>query len=232
LKDFSNIYFIGIGGIGMSSIARYFLENGKKLAGYDKVPSKITNDLADLGAQIHFQDAVDAIPQDFKEKENTLVVFTPAVPADHQELAFYRANNFNVLKRAQILGEITKNTFCLAVAGTHGKTTTSAILGHVMKVCNSEATSFLGGIAENYQSNLILGKDEISVVEADEFDRSFLQLAPNLACVTSMDTDHLDIYGEKESLEDSFRTFAQKVTDTLIVAKGLPLKGLTYAVNE
>jgi UDP-N-acetylmuramate--alanine ligase len=232
LKDFSNIYFIGIGGIGMSSIARYFLENGKKLAGYDKVPSKITNDLADLGAQIHFQDAVDAIPQDFKEKENTLVVFTPAVPADHQELAFYRANNFNVLKRAQILGEITKNTFCLAVAGTHGKTTTSAILGHVMKVCNSEATSFLGGIAENYQSNLILGKDEISVVEADEFDRSFLQLAPNLACVTSMDTDHLDIYGEKESLEDSFRAFAQKVTDTLIVAKGLPLKGLTYAVNE
>ena len=232
MKDFSNIYFIGIGGIGMSSIARYFLENGKKLAGYDKVPSKITNDLADLGAQIHFQDAVDAIPQDFKEKENTLVVFTPAVPADHQELAFYRANNFNVLKRAQILGEITKNTFCLAVAGTHGKTTTSAILGHVMKVCNSEATSFLGGIAENYQSNLILGKDEISVVEADEFDRSFLQLAPNLACVTSMDTDHLDIYGEKESLEDSFRTFAQKVTDTLIVAKGLPLKGLTYAVNE
>jgi UDP-N-acetylmuramate--alanine ligase len=216
----------------MSSIARYFLENGKKLAGYDKVPSKITNDLADLGAQIHFQDAVDAIPQDFKEKENTLVVFTPAVPADHQELAFYRANNFNVLKRAQILGEITKNTFCLAVAGTHGKTTTSAILGHVMKVCNSEATSFLGGIAENYQSNLILGKDEISVVEADEFDRSFLQLAPNLACVTSMDTDHLDIYGEKESLEDSFRAFAQKVTDTLIVAKGLPLKGLTYAVNE
>ncbi len=232
MKNFSNIYFIGIGGIGMSSIARYFLENGKKVAGYDKVPSEITKELVALGAQIHFEDAMAAIPQDFKKKENTLVVFTPAVPADHQELAYYKANNFSVLKRAQVLGEITKNTFCLAVAGTHGKTTTTAILGHIMKVCNTEATSFLGGVAENYNSNLILGKDEVFVVEADEFDRSFLQLAPNLACVTSMDADHLDIYGEKESLQDSFRAFAQKVTNTLIVAKGLPIKGLTYAVNE
>jgi UDP-N-acetylmuramate--alanine ligase len=232
LKEVSHIYFIGIGGIGMSSIARYFLENGKKVAGYDKVPSQITKDLVAAGAQVHFEDDVAEIPQDYKNQEDTLVIFTPAIPEDHKQLAYFRNHNFRVLKRAQVLGEITKNTFCLAVAGTHGKTTTTAILGHIMKVCNTEATSFLGGISENYHTNLILGKDEVSVVEADEFDRSFLQLAPNVACVTSMDADHLDIYGEKESLEDSFRDFGKKVSGTLIVAKGLPLEGLTYAVNE
>ncbi|WP_233890345.1 UDP-N-acetylmuramate--L-alanine ligase, partial [Tenacibaculum piscium] len=137
---------------------------------------------------------------------------------------------FKVLKRAEILGEITKNTKCLAVAGTHGKTTTSAILGHIMQPV--KATSFLGGIAENYNSNLILGEDKISVVEADEFDRSFLKLSPNIACITSMDADHLDIYGENEMLQASFNEFANKVTDTLIIAKGLPLKGLTYAIDE
>ena len=232
LNEIHRIYFIGIGGIGMSAIARYFCANGKHVAGYDKVTSAITDSLVELGAEIHFKDSVTAIPKAFKNRDNTLVVYTPAVPIDHKELNFFLEANFRTIKRAQVLGEITRNTFCLGVAGTHGKTTTSAILGHIMKVCGTEATSFLGGITENYNSNLILGADKISVVEADEFDRSFLQLSPDVACVTSMDADHLDIYGEKEALEDSFREFAQRVSKQLIVCKGLPLEGLTYAVDE
>ena len=221
---------MGIGGIGMSAIARYFASNGKQVAGYDKTPSQITKGLETLGVDIHFDDALKNIPISFLNKKTTLVVYTPAVPTKHIELNYFIDNNFTVLKRAEILGQITASTFCLAVAGTHGKTTTSSILGHIMRCEN--ATSFLGGIAENYNSNLILGEDKISVVEADEFDRSFLQLSPNIACVTSMDADHLDIYGEAEALQESFFAFSQKVSDTLIVAKGLPLKGLTYAVNE
>jgi UDP-N-acetylmuramate--alanine ligase len=226
----TSIFFIGIGGIGMSALARYFAANGKRVAGYDKTPSQITFGLEKLGVEIHFEDRLKNIPISFLNKEKTLVVYTPAVPKEHTELNYFINNNFTVLKRAAILGKITESTFCLAVAGTHGKTTTSAILGHIMK--DENATSFLGGIAENYNSNLILGEDKISVVEADEFDRSFLQLSPNIACITSMDADHLDIYGEPEALQESFFAFSQKVSDTLIVAKGLPLKGLTYAVNE
>jgi UDP-N-acetylmuramate--alanine ligase len=226
----SSIFFIGIGGIGMSAIARYFAVNGKQVAGYDKITSKITNDLEVVGVEVHFEDDVKNIPISFLDKNKTLVVYTPAVPKDHSELNYFINNDFIVLKRAAILGKITESTFCLAVAGTHGKTTTSAILGHIMK--DKNATSFLGGIAENYNSNLILGEDKISVVEADEFDRSFLQLSPNIACITSMDADHLDIYGEAEALQESFFTFSQKVLGTLIIAKGLPLKGLTYAINE
>ncbi|WP_435802298.1 UDP-N-acetylmuramate--L-alanine ligase [Polaribacter sp.] len=226
----TSIFFIGIGGIGMSALARYFAANGKRVAGYDRTPSQITFGLEKLGVEIHFEDRLKNIPISFLNKEKTLVVYTPAVPKEHTELNYFINNNFTVLKRAAILGKITESTFCLAVAGTHGKTTTSAILGHIMK--DENATSFLGGIAENYNSNLILGEDKISVVEADEFDRSFLQLSPNIACITSMDADHLDIYGEPEALQESFFAFSQKVSDTLIVAKGLPLKGLTYAVNE
>ena len=214
----------------MSAIARYFVSLGKNIAGYDKTPSQITDDLSDLGVQIHFEDAVKNIPISFLNTEKTLVIFTPAIPKNHSQLMYFKENNFNVLKRAQVLGMISKNTFCLAVAGTHGKTTTSAILGHIMKTVN--ATSFLGGISENYNSNLLLGEDKICVVEADEFDRSFLQLHPNIGCVTSMDADHLDIYKEASALEESFVAFSQQVSETLIVAKGLPLKGLTYAVNE
>ncbi|MHB0755125.1 UDP-N-acetylmuramate--L-alanine ligase [Polaribacter sp. M15] len=224
------IYFIGIGGIGMSAIARYFATNGKNVAGYDKTPSQITSNLRELGVQIHFEDTLQHIPISFLDKEKTLVVFTPAVPENHTQLHYFLDNGFKVLKRSEILGEITKSTFCLAVAGTHGKTTTSSILGHIMQP--EKATSFLGGIAENYNSNLILGEGKITVVEADEFDRSFLKLSPDIACITSMDADHLDIYGEKAALEESFFTFAQKVSNTLIIAKGLPLKGLTYAINE
>ena len=226
----SFIYFIGIGGIGMSAIARYFASNGKMVAGYDKTPSQITNDLEDLGVEIHFEDALKNIPISFLNTKKTLVVYTPAIPEKHIELNYFLENDFTVLKRSEILGKITETSFCLAVAGTHGKTTTSSILGHIMT--EVKATSFLGGIAENYNSNLILGEDKVSVVEADEFDRSFLNLSPNIACVTSMDADHLDIYGEEEMLHESFFEFSKKVSDTLIVAKGLPLKGLKYAVNE
>ena len=230
LKNIHNVYFVGIGGIGMSAIARYFASNGKQVAGYDKTPSQITNDLEGLGVVIHFEDNLKNIPKSFLEKEQTLVVYTPAIPNNHSELNYFLKNDFTVLKRSEILGKITDSTFCLAVSGTHGKTTTSSILGHIMTEVN--ATSFLGGIAENYNSNLILGEDKVSVVEADEFDRSFLKLSPNIACVTSMDADHLDIYGNSDALTESFVEFSNKVSDKLIVAKGLPLDGLTYTINE
>ncbi|MGY0406946.1 MAG: UDP-N-acetylmuramate--L-alanine ligase [Polaribacter sp.] len=229
LKNIHNVYFVGIGGIGMSAIARYFVANGKHVAGYDKTPSKITENLENSGIYIHFKDAVKMIPISFLDSKKTLVVYTPAVPKNHTELGYFKENNFTILKRAEILGRITDNTFCMAVAGTHGKTTTSCILGHIMQP--SLATAFLGGIAENYHSNLILGEDKISVVEADEFDRSFLQLSPNIACITSMDADHLDIYKNSEALTTSFIAFSKKVSNTLIVAKGLPISGLTYAID-
>ncbi len=232
LKETQNIYFIGIGGIGMSAIARYFAVNGKNVAGFDKVESKITKELQEIGISIHFDDSLDLIPNDFKNSKETLIVYTPAIPNNHKEYNYFLNNNFNILKRSQILGEITKNTVCLAVAGTHGKTTTSTILGHILKESGVNATSFLGGISENYQSNLILGGDKVSVVEADEFDRSFLELSPNIACITTMDADHLDIYGDKTELEKTFVEFSEKVSGILIVCKGLPLDGLTYAINE
>jgi UDP-N-acetylmuramate--alanine ligase len=230
LKKIHNVYFVGIGGIGMSAIAHYFVSNGKQVAGYDKTPSHITKNLEHKGVIINFEDSVSLIPTSFLNSQETLVVYTPAIPKKHNQFNYFLENNFTVLKRAEVLGEITKNTTCLAVAGTHGKTTTSSILGHIMTV--KKATSFLGGIAENYNSNLILGDDKISVVEADEFDRSFLKLSPDIACVTSMDADHLDIYGEAKELELSFRAFSEKVSHTLIVANGLPLKGLTYGIED
>lgn len=214
----------------MSAIARYFATNGKLVAGYDKTSSQVTDDLEALGVEIHFEDNVKRISDSFLNADETMVVYTPAISKNHTELNYFLDNKYTVLKRAEILGKITANTFCLAVAGTHGKTTTSSILGHIMQ--QEKATSFLGGIAENYNSNLILGDDKISVVEADEFDRSFMQLSPNIACITSMDADHLDIYGDAKELEKTFLDFSKKVSDTLIIAKGLPLKGLTYAVNE
>lgn len=232
LKNIHNIYFVGIGGIGMSAIASYFVKNGKQVSGYDKTPSVVTNVLEEQGIEITFKDEIHTIPEAFLNAENTLIVYTPAIPKDSRLLRYFMESDFKVIKRAAVLGEITRNTVCYAVAGTHGKTTTSSILGHIMHVCGTGATSFLGGITENYNSNLILGADEISVVEADEFDRSFLQLSPDVACITNMDADHLDIYGEKEALETSFREFANKVSNTLIVKKGLPIDGLTYGVEE
>jgi UDP-N-acetylmuramate--alanine ligase len=232
LKNIHNIYFIGIGGIGMSALAKYFHANKFHVSGYDKTPSSITKTLENLGISIHYNDCTDAISKQFFDNEKTLIVYTPAVPKEHSELKYFINNGYRVYKRSEILGKITKNTFCFAVAGTHGKTTTSTILGHILNEAGLNATSFLGGIAENYNSNLILGGDKISVVEADEYDRSFLRLSPNIACITSMDADHLDIYGEKRALEQSFTDFSNKVTDTLFVKKGLPIKGITYGIEE
>lgn len=216
----------------MSAIANYFKRNGKNVVGYDRTETDITKSLQNIGIAIHFEDAVNLIPSEFKNKKETIVVYTPAVPKNHSELNYFLSNDFTVLKRAEILGEITKNTICFAVAGTHGKTTTSTILGYILQEAKVNATSFLGGISENYNSNLILGGNEISVVEADEFDRSFLKLSPNIACITSMDADHLDVYGNHSELEKSFKDFAAKVSDKLIVRKGLPIKGKTYGIEQ
>lgn len=229
IKNIHNIYFIGIGGIGMSALARYFAIRGKNIAGYDKTPSTLTEDLEAIGIKIHFQDAISNIPKGFLDPLQTLVVYTPAIPKSHTEYNYFLSEGYPVLKRAEVLGKITEDTFCFAVAGTHGKTTTSAILGHIMNV--RKATSFLGGIAENYRSNLIPGEDKITVVEADEFDRSFLQLSPDIACITSMDADHLDIYEEHRALKQSFKDFADRVSQQLIVAEGLELDGLTYGIE-
>ncbi len=234
LSNVHNIYFIGVGGIGMSALARYFKSIGKHVTGYDKTPSEITEALEGLGVSVHFQDDVKNIDQAFRNSEATLVIYTPAIPKTHSELNYFISNGFNVMKRSQVLGLITENTFCLAVAGTHGKTTTTSILGHLMYQSDVKLTAFLGGISENYNSNLILNGDEVSVVEADEFDRSFLTLSPNLACITSMDADHLDIYGDASELKKSFEDFSKKIKPNgkLFVKNGLPLKGITYGIED
>ena len=233
LKDIHNVYFIGIGGIGMSALARYFKSIGKEVAGYDKTPTDITIELETLGIAIHFEDNISLIPSDFYQ-ENTLVIITPAVPTSHSEWNYFTERNYSLKKRAEVLGIITRDTFCFAVAGTHGKTTTSAILGHILYQSGEDVTAFIGGIVEGYNSNLIGSGKTVTVVEADEFDRSFLHLYPNIACVTSTDADHLDIYGDSEHIEASFHEFADKVEDKskMFVAKGLKLDGLTVAVNE
>ncbi len=229
-----NIYFIGIGGIGMSALARYFHADKKYVAGYDKTKTEITDSLEKLGMEIHFEDTVANIPSRFLNPESSLIVYTPAIPKDNMELVYFKNNGFEVLKRSEVLGIITKNTFCLAIAGTHGKTTTTSILGHLLFECDVKVTAFLGGIAENYNSNLILKGNEVTVVEADEFDRSFLTLSPDMACITSMDADHLDIYGDAEALKRSFIQFSQKVKPNgkLFVRNGLPLDGITYGIED
>ncbi|MFD2543427.1 UDP-N-acetylmuramate--L-alanine ligase [Lacinutrix gracilariae] len=235
LNNIHNIYFIGIGGIGMSALARYFKASNKNVAGYDKTQTAVTDSLVDLGIKIHFEDSIAQVDEAFLNYDTTLVVYTPAVPKNHKELTYFKNNkNFTVLKRSEILGLITQNTFCLAVAGTHGKTTTTSILGHLMYQCNVELTAFLGGISENYNSNLILNGNKVSVVEADEFDRSFLTLSPDLACITSMDADHLDIYGDASELIKSFQDFSEKIKPNgkLFVKNGLPLQGITYGIED
>ncbi len=233
LNQIHNVYFIGIGGIGMSALARYFQNIGKKVSGYDKTPTMLTDELIAAGMDIHFEDNIGLIPKDFYV-ENTLVIITPAVPVTHSEWNYFLERDYVVKKRAEVLGIITKDTFCFAVAGTHGKTTTSSILGHILYESGADVTAFLGGIVENYHSNLIGNGKTVTVVEADEFDRSFLHLHPDIACVTSMDADHLDIYGDATAIEDSFREFANKVADKnqLFVPKGLPLEGLTIGIND
>ena len=234
LNNIHNIYFVGIGGIGMSAIARYFKAANKRVSGYDKTKTVITDGLEALGVDVVFNDSVETIDSSFLNPKDTLVVYTPAIPKDNKLLNYFKENGFEVLKRSEILGLITENTFCLAVAGTHGKTTTTSILGHIMMECNVPLTAFLGGISENYNSNLILNGDEVSVVEADEFDRSFLTLSPDLACITSMDADHLDIYGDASELIRTFEDFSKKLKPNgkLFVKNGLPLKGITYGIED
>ena len=233
LDQINNVYFIGIGGIGMSNLGRYFKNLGKQVCGYDKTPSVLTNELIESGISIHFEDAVDLIPKDFNI-ENTLVVITPAVPFSHSEWNYFRQKGYVIKKRAEVLGLITKDTFCFAVAGTHGKTTTSGILGHILYESGVDVTAFIGGIVENYNSNLIGSGKTVTVVEADEFDRSFLHLYPNIACITSMDADHLDIYGTSEEIEKSFIEFADKIKDknNLFITKELSIEGVVCAINE
>ncbi|WP_190811302.1 UDP-N-acetylmuramate--L-alanine ligase [Flagellimonas sp. S3867] len=234
LKDIHNVFFIGIGGIGMSALARYFDFVGKQVMGYDKTQTPITDELVENGIAVHFEDELSWIPESFKNIENTLVVYTPAVPESHSQLQFFRNNGFEVKKRSEVLGIVTKDTFCFAVAGTHGKTTTSCILAHILKETGTPLTAFLGGISEDFNSNFVLEGTEYSVVEADEFDRSFLQLSPNVACITSMDADHLDIYGTDEALQQSFVDFTKKIKPegVLFVRNGLPLTGYTYGIGD
>jgi UDP-N-acetylmuramate--alanine ligase len=217
----------------MSALARYFKAIGKNVSGYDKTPSMLTDELIESGIAIHFEDRIDLIPKEYYI-ENTLVIITPAVPVTHSQWNFFLEREYQVKKRAEVLGIITKDTFCFAVAGTHGKTTTSSILGHILFESGADVTAFVGGIVENYNSNLIGTGKTVTVVEADEFDRSFLHLHPNIACVTSMDADHLDIYGTSEEIEASFVEFANKVDDKsqLFITNELPIEGVTCAVNE
>jgi len=217
----------------MSALARYFKAIGKSVSGYDKTETELTKELQQLGIAIHFDDNIDLIPDDYYV-ENTLVIITPAVPMQHSEWNYFIERDFEVKKRAEVLGIITKDTFCFAVSGTHGKTTTSGILGHILFESGVDVTAFVGGIVENYNSNLIGNGKTVTVVEADEFDRSFLHLHPNIACVTSMDADHLDIYGDKSAIEASFVEFADKIEDKskLFITKNLPINGVTCAVNE
>ncbi len=234
LKNIKTFYFVGIGGIGMSALARYLKMQGKKVLGYDKTATDLTEELISEEIPVTFVDEISEIPKDFSASEETLVVYTPAIPKHNKILNHFFENNFSVVKRAELLGEVSKNTLCLAVAGTHGKTTTSAILGHLLAECNMPVTAFLGGIAENYNSNFIYKGNEITVVEADEFDRSFLKLRPDIACITSMDADHLDIYGDAVEIENAFRTFSDLVEkdENVFIKKDLPLDGMTVAVEE
>lgn len=233
-NNISTFYFVGIGGIGMSALARYFKMQGKSVFGYDKTSTELTDELVSEGMYISFIDEVSELPKQVLSKENVMIVYTPAVPKNNKILNHFRSEDFLIVKRAELLGEISKNTLCLAVAGTHGKTTTSAILGHLMAACDMPVTAFLGGITENYNSNFIYNGSEITVVEADEFDRSFLQLRPDIACITSMDADHLDIYGDAAEIELAFRNFAGLVKDEnhLLIKYDLPLDGMTVGVEK
>ena len=234
LSTYQNFYFVGIGGIGMSALARYFNASGKKVMGYDKTGTKITAALISEGIDITFEDLISERIQQL-DPENTLVIFTPAIKK-LEILNHFNSLGFTVLKRAKVLGLITENTACIAVAGTHGKTTTSSLVAHLCKEADLSFSAFLGGIAENFKSNFLYNGNDISVVEADEYDRSFLNLSPDWAVITSTDADHLDIYGDKATIEQGFKDFANLVPadNQLFVRKGINIgrNAKTYAVNE
>lgn len=233
---YKNAYFIGIGGIGMSALARYFKFKGLNVAGYDKTESELTDTLQKEGIDVHYVDNVDFIPKDI---ENTLVVYTPAIPHDLKELKYVMDNGYNVFKRSKVLGEITDGERCLAVSGTHGKTTTSTLTAHILDESGEGCSAFLGGISKNYDTNLLMSHTPTVVVEADEFDRSFLQLHPEIAVITAMDADHLDIYGDLEHVHEAFKAFASQVSGTVIAKLGLDItskdtnaKILRYHYND
>ena len=226
LKDIKAVYFVGAGGIGMSAIARYFIHKGLVVAGYDKTPSKLTEQLEKEGMLIHYEENVDEIPHACKKPASTLVVYTPAIPQEHKELVYFRENNF-VEKRAQVLGMLTRTHKGLCVAGTHGKTTTSTMCAHIMHQSSIDCNAFLGGISKNYGTNYILSeKSDYVVIEADEFDRSFHWLRPWMSVITSTDPDHLDIYGTKEAYLESFRHYTTLIQPggALIIHKNLEMK--------
>ncbi len=233
LSTIKNVYFLGIGGIGMSALAQYFVLNGKKVSGYDKTPGRMTEKLQTLNISVIFEDTINKIPSAFRQKEDTLVVYTPAVPKDLKIHQYFIEQDYCIKKRAEILGTISSRVPTLAIAGTHGKTTTSTILAHLLKQSGYNITAFLGGVSENYQTNFIGDGNEVCVVEADEYDRSFLQLTPHMAAITAMDADHLDIYGNEAELITSFHQFAEKLpnTDHLFYKKGLALKGHSVGVD-
>ncbi len=227
IESIQSVYFVGAGGIGMSALARYFLSKGKLVAGYDRTPTDLTSHLIAEGAQIHYEENTDLIPAVCKEKETTLVILTPAVPADHAELVYFRENGFEIQKRAQVLGTITRSSKGLCVAGTHGKTTTSTMAAHLLYESSVGCTAFLGGISKNHQTNLLLSPDSpYTVIEADEFDRSFHWLTPYMTVITSTDPDHLDIYGTEEAYLESFRHYTTLIQPggALIIRKGVSLQ--------
>lgn len=243
MQKITSVYFVGVGGIGMSALARYFAVKGKHVAGYDKTPSDLTAALINEGIRIHYMDDVALIPADCKQVDSTLVVYTPAIPETHTELNFFRENGFTLMKRAQVLGEITRSERGLCVAGTHGKTTTSSMLAHLLKQSHVDCNAFLGGILKNYNSNLMLSdKSDLAVIEADEFDRSFHWLNPYMAVITAVDPDHLDIYGTPEAYRESFEHFTSLIRPDgcLVMKKGLQLqprlpkgaKLYTYSATE
>ena len=226
LKDIKAVYFVGAGGIGMSAIARYFIKKGLVVAGYDKTPSDLTKRLETEGMLIHYEENVDEIPHECKKKESCLVIYTPAIPAEHQELKFFRENGFEIQKRAQVLGTLTQSHKGLCVAGTHGKTTTSTMCAHIMHQSHLDCNAFLGGISKNYGTNYILSDSDYVVIEADEFDRSFHWLRPWMSVITSTDPDHLDIYGTKEAYLESFRHYTELIQSggALIIHRNLEMK--------
>lgn len=236
MKEYRHIYFIGIGGIGMSAIARYYNARGYKVSGYDKTPSPLTHALESEGIEVHYEDNTDFVPKDV---EGTLVVYTPAIPKDMGELVYVQENGYRVIKRSRMLGEISAGQRCMAVAGTHGKTTTSTLVSHLFTASGEGCSAFLGGISKNYGTNLLIHTGNVVVAEADEFDRSFLQLFPEIAVITSMDPDHLDIYGDEAHIREAFKAFASQVSGTVIIKHGLDIttadtkaKIMTYSYDD
>ena len=225
-KEIKSVYFVGAGGIGMSALVRYFLTKGYNVGGYDKTPSELTERLIEEGAKIHYEENVDTIEDCFKQENSTLVVYTPAIPATHKELVYFREHGFEIQKRAQVLGFLTQSHKGLCVAGTHGKTSTSTMAAHLLHQSKVDCNAFLGGISKNYGTNYILSESDYVVIEADEFDRSFHWLRPYMTVITATDPDHLDIYGTKEAYLESFRKYTTLIQPggALIIHKGLEMK--------